>query len=210
MNVLALDTASPMPAVAVATARGDWEERLALDRRASEELLAAVGRVLKAAGIELSACERIAACSGPGSFTGTRVGLATAWGLGRALGIPVESVPTLEALAEAARAPGAAEILVALDAGRGEVLLQAFSLGEARAQAIAVVERLPLAQAVARWAAVSFAVSLPEDLLGRPGRLRESPARAIARAVARAPREPSSPMALYARASAAEEKRGAP
>jgi len=210
MNVLALDTASPLPAAAVATARGAWEERLPLDRRASEELLAAIGRVLEAAGIELSACGRIAVCSGPGSFTGTRVGLATAWGLGRALGIPVEPVPTLEALADAARAPGVAEILAALDAGRGEVLVQGFSLGEERAQAMEVAQRLPLVQAAARLASVPFAVSLPEDLLGRPGRVRESPARAVARAVARAPREPAGPIALYARASAAEEKRGAP
>jgi tRNA threonylcarbamoyl adenosine modification protein YeaZ len=210
MNVLALDTASPLPAVAVATERGDWEERLPLDRRASEELLAAIGRVLEAAGTELSSCRRIAACSGPGSFTGTRVGLATAWGLGRALGIPVEPVPTLEAIADSARAPGIAQVLTALDAGRGEVLVQVFSIGEERAQPISAAQRLSLAQAAARLATVPFAVSLPEDLLGLPGRLRESPARAMARAVARAPREPSDPRALYTRASAAEEKRGAP
>ena len=210
MNVLALDTASPMPAVAVVTARGAWEERLAPDRRASEELLAAVGRVLEASGTELSACGRIAACSGPGSFTGTRVGLATAWGLGRALGIPVEPVSTLEALADASRAPAVAEILAALDAGRGEVLVQVFSLAEERAQAISVAQRLPLERAAARLSSLPFAVSLPEDLLGRPGRLRESPARAMALAVARAPRESAGPKVFYARASAAEEKRGAP
>src|SRR5713226_8896871 len=144
MNVLALDTASPMPAVALATPRASGEEPPPSDRRASEELLGAVARVLEAAGIELSACGRIAVCSGPGSFTGTRVGLATAWGLGRALGIPVEPVSTLEALADAARAPGLAEILAALDAGRGEVLVQGFSLGEERAQAMEVAQRLPL------------------------------------------------------------------
>ena len=66
-NVLTLAVPNEcLPAVAVATERGDWEERLPLDRRASEELLAAIGRVLEAAGIELSACGRIAACSGPG------------------------------------------------------------------------------------------------------------------------------------------------
>ena len=207
MNVLGLDTASPMPAVALATPRASWEEPLPSDRRASEELLGAVARVLAAAGIELSACRRIVVCSGPGSFTGTRVGLATAWGLGRALGIPVEPVSTLEALAETAR-PEEGEVLAALDAGRGEVLVQAFSLRETRARPLAAAQRLARGEAAARFATVRL-VSLPEDLLGRAGQpLGESPARAMALATARAPREPAGPTAFYARASAAEEKLG--
>jgi tRNA threonylcarbamoyladenosine biosynthesis protein TsaB len=210
MNVLALDAASPMPAVAFTTPSGVWEERLALDRRASEELLAVVGRVLERAGTDLSACRRIVVFSGPGSFTGTRVGLATAWGLGRALEIPVESISTLEALAETTRSEGASQVVTALDAGRGEILVQAFRLDGPRAQPIAAIERLPLAEAVARFAAVRV-VSLPADLLGQPGpQPPESPARAAALAAARAPREGAGPTAVYARPSAAEEKLGAP
>jgi tRNA threonylcarbamoyl adenosine modification protein YeaZ len=104
MQILALDTASPAPSVTLlATGGAVWEETLSPDRRASEELLPAIERCFAAAGTRLPDCDRIAVCSGPGSFTGLRIGLATAWGLGRAAGVLVETVPTLEALAETAR-----------------------------------------------------------------------------------------------------------
>src|SRR5215472_5811015 len=138
VSVLALDTAGPEPGVAL-VARGDsFEERLPSDRQASERLLPAVDRVLQRAGLELRQCDRIAVCSGPGSFTGLRVGLSTAWGLGRALEIPVEEVSTLEALAEAARAelPGSTRVTTALDAGRGEVVAAEFSLEGTRVRAL--------------------------------------------------------------------------
>src|SRR5215468_7853145 len=103
MLVLAIDTASPAPAVALADGALDVEERLPSDRSASEDLLPAIERLLAGSGRTLLSCERIAVCSGPGSFTGLRVGLATAWGLARALQRPVEGVSTLEAMAEGAR-----------------------------------------------------------------------------------------------------------
>src|SRR5262245_39214117 len=134
MNVLALDTAGPLPSVAVAARGAVVEEPLPAERQASEKLLSAVARVLDRAGIALPDCDRIAVCSGPGSFTGLRVGLSTAWGLGRALEIPVEEVPTLEVLAEASRAHGAPRVTAALDAGRGEVVAASFSLEGPRAR----------------------------------------------------------------------------
>jgi tRNA threonylcarbamoyl adenosine modification protein YeaZ len=124
MQILAIDTATPTPSVTLLTAGGAvWEEPLSASRglissgglipppqpspresrRASEELLPAIERCFTAAGTHLPDCDRIAVCSGPGSFTGLRIGLAIAWGLGRAAGIPVETVSTLEALAETAR-----------------------------------------------------------------------------------------------------------
>src|SRR5688500_3331685 len=133
MQVLALDTASPFPSVTL-SARGEvFEESLPGDRRASEELLPAIARCFARAQLVLSQCERIAVCSGPGSFTGLRIGLATAWGLGRAAGIPVETVPTLEALAETVRGRGHAKVAAVLDAGRGEVVVEVFTLESPRA-----------------------------------------------------------------------------
>ena len=136
MNVLALDAASPQPAVALIVRGRVYEQRLPGDRRASEDLLPAVQRTLAAAGLALSACERIAVCAGPGSFTGLRVGLATAWGLGRGLGIAVEAVSTLEAMAEAARAHGAERVVAVLDAGRGEAVCERFALEADRARSL--------------------------------------------------------------------------
>ena len=190
------------------------EERLPVDRRASEELLPAVVRLLAAAGVSLTGCGRIAVCAGPGSFTGLRVGLATAWGLGRALALPVETLSTLEALAEAARAPGLDEVTAVLDAGRGEVVLQRFLLPEnaPRVQTAGDPERLPLARAADRLRGAAVA-ALPEELLGagRP-HLPRSPAAAAALAVARAPGAvpAAAPAAIYTRASAAEDKLGPP
>jgi tRNA threonylcarbamoyladenosine biosynthesis protein TsaB len=211
MQVLALDTASPLPSVTL-LARGEaWEERLPDDRRNSEELLPAISRCLAAAEIGLSDCDRIAVCAGPGSFTGIRIGLATAWALGRAAQIPVETVSTLEALAETARDRASGRVAAALDAGRGQVVLGVFFLDDERARPEGPPSRLPLAEARERAGNVP-SVSLPWDLLfSNPLPPDLSPSRALALAVARAPGDAVSVLeGIYARPSAAEEKRGAP
>ena len=214
MNVIALDTASPDPAVSVVSRGTVWDERLPADRRASEHLLDAVKRCLARAGLALTDCERIAVCAGPGSFTGLRVGLATAWGLARSLGLPVESVSTLEGLAEAARSEGVTRLAAVLDAGRGEVVLQSFSLEQSRARPNAAARRLSRQDAIAYGGDRLALVCLPADLLGQAGRAPGmSLSRAVALAVARAPRlaQPADEglRAIYSRASAAEEKHGA-
>jgi tRNA threonylcarbamoyl adenosine modification protein YeaZ len=212
MNVLAIDTASPDASVAFLAGERIFEEALPSERRASEELLPAVRRVLDAAGAALEDCDRIAVCAGPGSFTGVRVGLATAWGLSRAAGIPLEAVSTLEALAETARrgAHGAARVLAALDAGRGDVVVGAYALAGPRATPLGEAERVTLdrARELARGAEVA---AVPADLLGAPqsARPRPRPAAALARAVAASPgAEAAALEAIYSRPSAAEEKRG--
>ena len=213
MNVLAIDTAGPEPGVALLAAGVIFEERLPGDRQASEKLLSAIARCLERAGIPLEACERIAVCSGPGSFTGLRVGLSTAWGLGRAREIPVEAVSTLESLADAARADGIAQVTAALDAGRGEVVLERFTLAGPRAVSQSGPLRVPRETASLTEGPL---VCLPAGLLGPRETLPAiSVSRALALAVAAAPRPAAAPadstlQAIYSRPSAAEEKRGAP
>lgn len=210
MQILALDTASPSPSVTLLLREEVWEETLSQDRRASEELLPAIGRCLAAAATTLSRCDRIAVCSGPGSFTGLRIGLATAWALGRAASVPVETVSTLEALAETARGRGASRVAAALDAGRGDVVLAVYSLEEPRARIEGPPVRLPVGEARQRAGPLET-VTLPPDLLGAdcpPTGI--SPSRALALAVARAPGEAASSFeGIYSRPSAAEEKHGA-
>jgi tRNA threonylcarbamoyl adenosine modification protein YeaZ len=203
MTVLALDTASPRPAVALWSDGRLFEEPLPDDRRASEDLLPAVRKVLARAGRTLRECDRIAVCAGPGSFTGLRVGLATAWGFGRAAGLSVEGVSTLEAIAEASRGPGRRRLVAALDAGRGDVVAERFDLSGERARSMAAPALLR-AEALAAFAGEDPVAALPETGL----------AGALAEAVARAPREraPLDPRrgipAIYSRPSAAEEKHG--
>jgi len=204
MNVLALDAASPRPAVALIARGRLFEERLPGDRRASEDLLPAVQRTLADASLALGECGRIAVCAGPGSFTGLRVGLATAWGLSRGLGIAVEPVSTLEAMAETARTDGAARVLAVLDAGRGEAVCERFTLDGPRALSLGPAA-LVRAEDVAAFAAGDRVVDLKDE--------RESSvAAALAAAVVRQPRQrdAGAASAIYSRPSAAEEKRGAP
>jgi tRNA threonylcarbamoyl adenosine modification protein YeaZ len=221
MQILALDTASPAPSVTLLAAGAVTEEPLFTSqyRRASEELLPAIERCFAAAGARLTECDRIAVCSGPGSFTGLRIGLATAWGLGRASGIPVETVSTLEALAETARpqeksrgqvpkGPAAASLFMSrgqalraftrrssrvaavLDAGRGEVVLAVYALEDDRARLVSGPERLPI-EAARERAAPLHTVALPPDLLDPAVNAGPgvSPSRALALAVARRPGE---------------------
>jgi len=220
MNVLAIDTASPDASVALVSGSEIFVETLPSERRASEELLPALRRLLEAAGVAIADCDRIAVCAGPGSFTGVRVGLATAWGLSRAAGIPLEAVSTLEAIAETARGESS-RVLAVLDAGRGEVVCREFSFPlepPASASAYASGRRAaPVGEAVrvaaeqARGLASSATIAaVPEDLLGGGSSApRRRPAAALALAVAAAPgAEASSLEAIYSRPSAAEEKRG--
>lgn len=212
MQILALDTASPEPSVTLLARNGEvWEQPIPQDRRASEELLPAIERCFASAGALLSECHRIAVCSGPGSFTGLRIGLATAWALGRATGVAVETASTLEALAESARERGVGRVAAALDAGRGEVVLAFYSLEGPRARLESDPIRLPVDRARERIEGIRM-ISMPRDLLApREGAARVSPSRALALAVARAPGETLSRLAgSYSRPSAAQEKHGSP
>ena len=90
-------------------------------------LLEMAGRLLAEAGVRWSALQRIAVGVGPGRFTGLRVGVATARGLRRSLGVELVGVSSLRALALAAgeQAPGRA-ILAVIDARRDEAFAAAY------------------------------------------------------------------------------------
>ena len=123
MLVLALDTATPASTAAVAEVTGDGlrgvAERRTVDARAHGELLAPqIHAVLDEAGVRVTELAAIVAGLGPGPFTGLRVGLVTAAGMGHALGIPTYGVCSLDALG---RAAGPGRVLVATDARRREV-----------------------------------------------------------------------------------------
>jgi tRNA threonylcarbamoyladenosine biosynthesis protein TsaB len=76
---------------------------------------------------------RIAVGLGPGSFTGLRIGIATARGLGASLGLPVAGACTLDALGHGIReGHGGRSALAVLDARRGEVFAALYSLGGER------------------------------------------------------------------------------
>jgi tRNA threonylcarbamoyladenosine biosynthesis protein TsaB len=123
MATLGLDTATGTCAVAVRHPDGRVAE-LALDGpRHAQSALRAVHGVLDLAGLAPRDLTRIVVGVGPGSFTGLRVGIASALGLGRAVGAPVVGRSSLDALAAGA-APLRADVTAMIDARRGELFVR--------------------------------------------------------------------------------------
>lgn len=133
MIVLALDTSGTGCSAAVYDSEAAavlGRSGADLGRGHAERLMEFVDEALAVSGRSLGDIDRIAVTVGPGSFTGIRVGVATARGLALALGKPAVGVSTLSVLAEGLRraVPGK-PVLVAIDAKREEVYVQAFDPG---------------------------------------------------------------------------------
>ena len=126
--LLALDTGSPQVSVALGRNGRVLAERAVEIERSSGRLLEMIGEVLAAAGAKPADLGGVLALQGPGSFTGLRIGLATALGLHQALGVPATAIPTLPVLA--ARTGWEGTIVAAVDALRGEWSAQAFKSDE--------------------------------------------------------------------------------
>ena len=128
MRVLAFDTTMAACSVAVwrdGTCEGVFHTDLMHGH--AEALLPAIEGTLADAGQGYDTVDRIAVTTGPGSFTGVRVGLATARSLGLAIGCPVIGLLTTEVLAEDVRhARPDHPIVAVIDARRAEVYVQRF------------------------------------------------------------------------------------
>ena len=147
MLTLAIDTATSAITVAVGNTSGTPVEdptgasggdavtvlgaATRVDARGHTEWLAPlVAEALAQAGAAPTDLQRVVVGTGPGPFTGLRVGLVTAVTMGHALGIPVAGVSSLDALAAAS--PVAGEVLVATDARRKEVYAARYAVDAPR------------------------------------------------------------------------------
>ncbi|HET9718026.1 MAG TPA: tRNA (adenosine(37)-N6)-threonylcarbamoyltransferase complex dimerization subunit type 1 TsaB [Pseudolabrys sp.] len=148
MRVLAIDTALD----ACSAAALDTENALALhesipmQRGHAEALMPLIARLLDRSGLEARDFDRIAVTTGPGSFTGLRVGIAAARGIALATGKPAVGLTTLAAFA----APLIAEndtlpVVVAIDARHDHVYYQAFGAG---GRTVVTPRILPIRQAL--------------------------------------------------------------
>ncbi len=127
MLVLGIDTAARRGGVALA--QGDRilaSRRIEAPKGFGDTIYPLIEDLLQQAGVALADVELFAAASGPGSFTGVRVGLTAAKALGEALGRPAVGVSNLAAMAAAA---GEAPCAPVLDARREEVYGAVFGEG---------------------------------------------------------------------------------
>lgn len=136
MRLLAFDTATPATAVALALADGRILARRhepAPGERPGHvtQLLPLALELLADADLGIAQLERIAVGIGPGTFTGLRIGVATARALAQAHDLPLVGVSTLRALAAGAPADAGPATLAVLDARRGEAFAAAWAPGTA-------------------------------------------------------------------------------
>jgi len=160
--VLALDTTTPAGSVAfVEDDRVEDERRGDASRTHAERLPGEVVNVLDARGLSAADVDLFAVASGPGSFTGLRIGIATIQGLAFVHRRPVIGVSALDALAWAAGADAAPGTLVAawMDAHRREVFSALYRVTEAAPFALDRLVEIDAAAVgdpsatLARWAA---------------------------------------------------------
>ncbi len=128
MLILAIDTALDACAAAVLdTEAGQLiaQESLPMKRGHAEALMPLIARVLQAANLAFTALDRIAVTTGPGSFTGLRVGISAARGLALAAGKPAVGLTTLSAYAAAVVSQNRPEpVISAIDARHEHVYVQ--------------------------------------------------------------------------------------
>ena len=154
MKILAVDTAlGACSAALVADEAVLAHDHREMSRGHAEALAPMVDALMRASGIEFASLDRIAVTTGPGTFTGQRVGIAFARALGVALKKPVVGTTTLDTMAAEAlaKAPGAVWAIVAADAKRGEIYLAARS---AEGEILLVPELAVIGQIAAKLAAI--------------------------------------------------------
>lgn len=215
MRILAADTALGACSAAVME-NGKLRARAfqLMARGHAEALAPMVESVMREAGLAFTTLERLGVTTGPGTFTGQRVGLAFMRGLALTLKLPLVGVTTLDAMAEAGLTETDVALAVAcVDARRGEIYLGARSRA---GKTLLEPMLLPLADAATRIAAVArntekvalagSAAEIFAPILATRGvqsidsKLREPDALYVARLAELAPEPSRAPDPLYLRA----------
>ena len=130
MNILAMDTSGDVLSLALSSPLGTHCIDLDSGSRHSELLMQWIDKLFISAGLGPEDLELVSCMKGPGSFTGLRIGFATAKGLSLALGIPLAAIPTLDCMAYALSVwPGL--VLPVVDAKKG-CFFAAFYRGDRR------------------------------------------------------------------------------
>nr|WP_156103536.1 tRNA (adenosine(37)-N6)-threonylcarbamoyltransferase complex dimerization subunit type 1 TsaB [Deinococcus sp. YIM 77859] len=161
---LALDTATSFLTLALAWDGAEAQLSEEVGRAHAERLPDAAKALFKRAGLPFFA-QTIVLGTGPGSYTGVRVGASYALGLGRVWGAPVRGVSTLEALVRGASGSvPEGEVAVSLDARRGNVYGAVYEVrGGVVTRVIHAPEKRPLAEFEALAAGLPHHRDTPPD-----------------------------------------------
>jgi tRNA threonylcarbamoyladenosine biosynthesis protein TsaB len=129
MNVLAIDASTDV--LAIAAARDDAHASICLRRglRHCPSLLPLADTLVAQLGLAASDLQLLVCAVGPGSFTGIRIGLATALGISRGTGAPLLGVSTLDAMAGTWQAHQG-EVVPVIDARKGRFYAARYRAGE--------------------------------------------------------------------------------
>ena len=162
--VLALDTSTEELAVALGYFRDGGvhlagETNLDVPRASLTHLVPSISRLLESADVELRDVDAVVVGRGPGSFTGVRIGVATAKGIAQGLGAPLYGIGTLDAVAE--RFVGRDGLVgVVGDAMRAEVYPALFTLSAGRLERSGPDCVMKPARAAEQWASLGSEVLL--------------------------------------------------
>ena len=130
MRILGIETSTPVCGVSlVEDGRILVRHTLNLGTHHSERLLPMGQQALKDTGLTIGELDGVAVASGPGSFTGLRIGMSTAKGLCMGAGLPIMAVSTLAGLALGAASAGVS-VCAMLDARRDSVYVGVYRLSE--------------------------------------------------------------------------------
>lgn len=144
--LLAIDTSGRSGGIALANYDGEFAVTVGDTEipggTFSAELVPAIEQLLRSHGARLGDVSAIAVVTGPGSFTGLRIGLAAVKGLCEILAVPVVPVTMLELLASTVQAE---EVTAVLDASRGEAYVGRFRVANGVVEKL-VEELLPIPQ----------------------------------------------------------------
>ncbi len=207
MNILGLDTCFPALSVAVGVDAGGPRARIVsrtepMATGHAERMMPLIAELIAEAGIGLDRIDRIAVTIGPGSFTGTRIGIAAARAFKLARAVPIVTFSTLEAIAlSPTLTPGANEdLVIAIDAHRGEAYAQTFD-GATRAalgppRIVAMTDLSALSRGRPVFAAGTAAAAVADAITAAGGTARAEPrmifpdmAAAVAQAARREPND---------------------
>ena len=211
MKILAADTALGACSVALIDGERVLAHRFeAMERGHAEALAPMVDEAMREAGVEFDAIDRLAVTTGPGTFTGQRVGLAFMRGLRVALGKPLAGITTLDAICAAAQAEADSDYAAAIhDAKRGEAYLAIVArdrtvlpptLAALDDAAALIAKMLPNESPIALAGTAAPAIGEKLGPRARVTSIRQPDAQWVARLGARMAEPTEAPKPLYLRA----------